>query len=84
MRIPVPRIVLVITAIFATVIPTIVGLLAWISPDNAPLFVEGAHDLARQCGCPAIALGGMNQARFDTLNKDLFVGWAGIDAFIRG
>ena len=56
MRIPVPRIVLAITAIFATVIPTIVGLLAWISPDNAPLFVEGAHDLTLSWGARSLGL----------------------------
>lgn len=56
MRIPVPRIVLVITAIFATVIPTIVGLLAWISPDNAPLFVDGAHDLTLSWGARSLGL----------------------------
>lgn len=56
MRIPVPRIVLVITAIFATVIPTIVGLLAWVSPDDAPLFVDGAHDLTLSWGARSLGL----------------------------
>lgn len=56
MRIPVPRLVLVITAIFATIIPTIVGLLAWISPDNAPLFVDGAHDLTLSWGARSLGL----------------------------
>ncbi|MEM8708398.1 MAG: hypothetical protein AAGE98_18175 [Actinomycetota bacterium] len=56
MRIPVPRLVLAITAIFATVIPTIVGLLAWISPDNAPLFVDGAHDLTLSWGARSLGL----------------------------
>ncbi|NNC48540.1 MAG: thiamine phosphate synthase [Sphingomonas sp.] len=47
------------------------------------LGVEKAHDLARICGCPAIALGGMDRARFEAFDTGLFVGWAGIDAFLR-
>ncbi|MEM8925564.1 MAG: hypothetical protein AAGD35_18825 [Actinomycetota bacterium] len=56
MRIPVHPAVIVITAIFAAVIPTFVGALAWFSPDNAPLFVEGAHDLTLSWGARALGL----------------------------
>ncbi len=56
MRINVHRAVIVITAIFAAIIPTIVGVLAWASPDNAPLFVEGAHDLTLSWGARALGL----------------------------
>ena len=44
------------------------------------LGVEEATRLARLCGCPAIALGGMDAARFALLG-DAFAGWAGIGAF---
>ena len=40
-----------------------------------------ASRLARACGCPAIALGGMDSTRFAALEG--FHGWAGIDAWIR-
>ncbi|MEM7273721.1 MAG: hypothetical protein AAF547_11625 [Actinomycetota bacterium] len=56
MRIDVHRAVIVITAIFAAIIPTIVGALAWISPDNAPLFVEGAEDLTLSWGARSLGL----------------------------
>ncbi|MGI9616042.1 MAG: hypothetical protein ACR2QO_24225 [Acidimicrobiales bacterium] len=56
MRIKVHPAVVVITAIFAAAIPTIVGVLAWISPDNAPLFVEGADDLTVSWGARALGL----------------------------
>ena len=56
MRIDVHRAVIVITAIFAAIIPTIVGVLAWFSPDNAPLFVEGAHDLTLSWGARSLGL----------------------------
>ncbi|MGI9595489.1 MAG: hypothetical protein ACR2QK_04980 [Acidimicrobiales bacterium] len=56
MKINVHPAVVVITAIFAAVIPTIVGVLAWVSPDNAPLFVEGAHDLTLSWGARALGL----------------------------
>lgn len=52
-------------------------------PGGEVLGIEAAHDLARQCRCPAIALGGMDRARFEALDESLFVGWAGIDAFLR-
>ncbi|WP_265528197.1 thiamine phosphate synthase [Sphingomicrobium marinum] len=53
-------------------------------PGGQALGIEAAHDLARISGCPAIALGGMDQARFEAFGRDLFVGWAGIDALLRG
>lgn len=56
MRIPVPRPVVVITVIFAAVIPTIVGLLSWISPQDAPLFVAGAEDLTLSWGARSLGL----------------------------
>ncbi|MEM7340536.1 MAG: hypothetical protein AAF467_17900 [Actinomycetota bacterium] len=56
MRIKVHPAVIVITAVFAAVIPTIVGVLAWASPDNAPLFVDGAHDLTLSWGARALGL----------------------------
>lgn len=49
-------------------------------PGAPSLGVEEATRLARLCGCPAIALGGMNAARFASLG-DAFSGWAGIGAF---
>lgn len=56
MRVKVHPAVVVITAIFAAIIPTAVGILAWFSPDNAPLFVEGAHDLTLSWGARALGL----------------------------
>ncbi len=56
MRINVHPAVIVITAIFAAVIPTVVGVLAWFSPDNAPLFVQGAEDLTLSWGARALGL----------------------------
>ena len=56
MRVPVPRIVVVITLIFASAIPTVVGLLSWVSPENAPLFVDGAEDLTLSWGGRALGL----------------------------
>ena len=56
MPIPVPRPVIVITAIFAAVIPTFVGALAWISPTDAPLYVEGAHDAMLSWGARSLGL----------------------------
>lgn len=49
----------------------------------------GAADAARlvqAAGCPAIALGGMNERRFATLDArypGLFAGYAGIDCWLR-
>lgn len=56
MQIKVHRAVVVITAVFAAIIPTFVGILAWFSPDNAPLFVEGAQDLTLSWGARALGL----------------------------
>ena len=56
MRIPVHAAVIVITVIFAAAIPTAVGALAWISPENAPLFVAGSHDLTLSWGARALGL----------------------------
>lgn len=52
-------------------------------PGGKVLGIEAAHDLAARCGCPAIALGGMDHARFEKFDKEVFAGWAGIDAFLR-
>ncbi|MEM9466846.1 MAG: hypothetical protein AAGA90_15845 [Actinomycetota bacterium] len=56
MRIPVPRPVIVITAVFAAIIPTVVGALAWFDPSAAPLFVDGADDLTLSWGARSLAL----------------------------
>ena len=56
MTIPVPRIVTVITFVFAAGIPTVVGLISWVSPENAPLFVDGANDLTLSWGARALGL----------------------------
>ena len=56
MHIPVPRSVVVITAIFAAVIPTVVGAISYISPENAPLFVAGAEDLTLSWGARSLGL----------------------------
>lgn len=56
MRIPVPTIVTVITVVFAALIPTVVGLISWISPENAPLFVDGAEELTLSWGARALGL----------------------------
>lgn len=56
MNISVPRAVPIITAIFAAIIPTIVGLITWISPENAPLADDGAHDLLLSWGARSLGL----------------------------
>ncbi len=56
MSIKVHPAVVVITAIFAAIIPTIVGTLAWFSPDNAPLAVEGANDLTLSWAARSLGL----------------------------
>ena len=56
MTISVPRFVIVITAIFAAAIPTVVGAISYLSPANAPLFVEGAHDLTLSWGARSLGL----------------------------
>lgn len=56
MRIPVHPVVIAITVIFAAGIPTVVGALGWISPENAPLFVDGSHDLTLSWGARSLGL----------------------------
>ncbi|MDP9423038.1 MAG: thiamine phosphate synthase [Pseudomonadota bacterium] len=51
-------------------------------PGAPALGVGRATALAGQAGCPAIALGGMNRARFEELKFSGFYGWAGIDAWL--
>lgn len=69
--------------------------IAFISPvhqtsshPNAPfLGISRAALLAKLSGCTAIALGGMNPARFTELQQahpDLFHGFAGIDCWLDG
>lgn len=53
--------------------------------DTRALGVERAAALARLAGCPAIALGGMTEERFDALERaypGLFYGYAGIDCWL--
>jgi thiamine-phosphate pyrophosphorylase len=50
---------------------------------EAPLGPERAAALARAVDVPAIALGGMDAARFAALPPNAFHGWAGIDAWLR-
>ena len=72
---------------------TIGAALAFISPvfgtrshpGSSTLGHERAASLARQLGCPAILLGGMNAARFEALEQaypNLFHGFAGIDCWL--
>ena len=56
-------------------------------PGSPALGRERAASLARQLSCPAILLGGMDQARFDALEQaypNLFHGFAGIDCWLDG
>ena len=65
--------------------------LAFVSPVNKTRSHPGARPLTRKlakaiveaCGCPAIALGGMNGRNFPDVEKLGFYGWAAIDAWIR-
>ena len=50
-------------------------------PGAATLGIDEAQRLAKLAGVPAIALGGMNEAKFDALRSRGFTGWAGIDAW---
>ena len=50
-------------------------------PGAPALGIDEAQRLAKLAGVPAIALGGMNEARFDALRSRGFAGWAGIDAW---
>jgi len=56
-------------------------------PRAASLGADRAASLARELNCPAIALGGMNAARFEALEQaypGLFYGFAGIDCWLCG
>ena len=56
-------------------------------PGSPALGHERTASLARQLGCPAIVLGGMDSAKFDMLEQaypNLFHGFAGIDCWLDG
>lgn len=50
-------------------------------PSHAPLGPASAIELARAAGIPAIALGGMTERAFASLEQGGFHGWAGIGAW---
>ena len=50
-------------------------------PGSPPLGIDEAERLAALAGVPAIALGGMDEAKFNALRARGFHGWAGIDAW---
>ena len=55
-------------------------------PHGRALGAERAAELARMCGCPTIALGGMDAGRFAELDAAFpgrFHGYAGIDCWLR-
>ena len=52
-------------------------------PEARPLGRKLARQIVKACGCPAIALGGMDARKFAAAEKDGFYGWAAIDAWIR-
>lgn len=52
-------------------------------PDRPALGIDHAVELARSAGCPAIALGGMDEQRFAALGERGFHGYAGIDCWLR-
>ena len=52
-------------------------------PEAKPLGRKLARQIVKACGCPAIALGGMDARKFAVAEKDGFYGWAAIDAWIR-
>lgn len=52
-------------------------------PEALPLGRRLARQIVKACGCPAIALGGMDARKFVGAEKDGFYGWAAIDAWIR-
>ena len=52
-------------------------------PRRRPLSENLAAELVRLAGAPAIALGGMDESRFERLRPLGFHGWAGIDAWLR-
>ena len=51
-------------------------------PEWRPLPRMRGAALARLAGAPVIALGGMDERRFRTVQKLGFAGWAGIDAWL--
>jgi len=52
-------------------------------PRRKPLDRALAVQIAKASGTPAIALGGMNAFRWTQLEREVFHGWAGIDAWLR-
>ena len=52
-------------------------------PAAKPLGRKLARQIVKACGCPTIALGGMDARKFAIAEKDGFYGWAAIDAWIR-
>jgi thiamine-phosphate pyrophosphorylase len=52
-------------------------------PAARPLSRKLAKQIVEACGCPAIALGGMNARNFPEVEKLGFYGWAAIDAWLR-
>ena len=52
-------------------------------PGRSALGIDRAVDLAALAGCPAIALGGMNQSRFRAIEQRGFHGYAGIDCWLK-
>lgn len=53
-------------------------------PGVAALGPAKAEILAKASGTVAIALGGMDGAKFASLSRGVFHGWAGIDAWLSG
>ena len=51
-------------------------------PNGIALGPDKAQALAQAAAVPAIALGGMNAARFEALPPGTFHGWAAIDAWL--
>jgi thiamine-phosphate pyrophosphorylase len=51
-------------------------------PDRPVLGIDRAAELALIAGCPAIALGGMDESRFLQLRERGFHGFAGIDCWL--
>ena len=52
-------------------------------PGRVALGIDRAAELAALSGSPAIALGGMDKARFRELRERGFYGYAGIDCWLR-
>ena len=51
-------------------------------PQASPLGVAEAGRLAALAGGKAYALGGMDDDKFAAFSEQIFIGWAGIDAFL--